>query len=476
MHFCVSGENEERALYKNIDEYKVQMKKRLITAILLITLWALSAQYDILQANQMKIKVSIVGAVEQPGIYKFDPDSRLSEVYNLLELQRKAINETAVLNEQESAVPDVQKTEYSLRKIKLKRGGIERVIDLHDYLYHGDMSVNPIIVDGDIIHLSPAEYNLEIYGEVVFPGEYELLAGDKISDLIDQARGLTEAARLDSAELVRIDYSSGEVTTIEFSPEDIERDGNSRANLQLQSGDRIYIRRKANYDNKYSVVVDGEAKYPGEYAIVPGKTTLYDILQQCGGAKSTGSVENGWLQRLAEEDSILYYDGEYARLEDRGFSELTMLELEYLKFKNRQMQGRIAADFAEILRSEGKEKDIYLQDNDLIYIPKKLATVEVSGAVLHPGSYRWAAGENYEYYIQLAGGFTNRARKTKLRVILEESGAWQKAEEEMPIQAGDQIFVPEKEEQDFWELTKETLSIMAQFATVVIAIINISTN
>jgi protein involved in polysaccharide export with SLBB domain len=331
-------------------------------------------------------------------------------------------------------------------------------------------------MDGDLIYLYPAEYNLEILGAVNSSGRYDLLAGDRISDLIELAQGLSESARKDSASLVRLDYETGETSASIFSPEKVITDTESSDNLFLQSGDRIYIRELAEYDSKYSVTVAGEAVYPGDFAIEPGKTTLYEILKACGGATELGSLKKAWLQRTSAIDSTDTSDPEYLRLMERSLLELTNMEREYLKFKSRQMEGKIAVDFSKLQQREATGSRIFLQDGDQIYIPVKSETVSIIGAVMHPGAYNWEPGQSFDHYIKLAGGYTNRARKQKVRIINDESGAWQKRDKLLVVNAGDQIFVPEKEEEDFWQLTKETLSILAQLATVVIAVVNIYNN
>jgi protein involved in polysaccharide export with SLBB domain len=224
------------------------------------------------------------------------------------------------------------------------------------------------------------------------------------------------------------------------------------------------------------VTIAGNAVYPGEYAIELGKTSLSEILKKSGGANRFGCLKYAYLQRQSDRDFTVIYDPEYNRLKDRTITELNMLEREYLKFKERELTGKIAVNF-EMLGEKGSgNADILLEDNDLIYIPNLVTTVEVSGAVLFPGAYKWQSGKNFEYYIEQAGGFTNRAEKGKIRLIIAESGSWLKKDKEYIIEQGDKVFVPEKEEFELWEMTKETLSIMAQLATVIIAIINIYAN
>lgn len=453
------------------------MKKKGSIILILLIILSLSAQLPTDFSAKMMIKVSIVGAVENPGVYTLEAGSRLSEAIQSAKDNSIEMNSLIARNKPLELENEVEADkEYSLRHIELRRKGKVIKIDLEKYFALGDLANNPQLKDEDLIYIPIATKNLSITGAVNAEGDYELATGDRITDLIAFALGLNESARLDSASLVRLDYQKGDITEFTFSPAMILADENSRENMLLQSGDRIYIRSMQDYESKFSVVVAGNAIHPGEYAIEPGKTTLYEILKKAGGANRLGSLKYAYLQRISERDTTIIYDPEYKRLADRSLLELSRMEIEYLKFKNRELSGKIVVDFTQQWHAEGSGEEVFLQDNDYIYIPESITTVEVSGAVLYPGAYKWESGKNYEHYIALAGGYTNRAKKSQTRLILAESGAWLKKDKEQVIEQGDKIFVPEKDEKELWEISKEALSIMAQLATVILAVINIYTN
>ncbi len=452
------------------------MRKILSVIIILFLIFGLIAQNLQIQPSSIMISVSIVGAVDQPGVYKLEPGSRLSEALQMADhISRE---NKSLLNEQHPKIgykePEETK-EYSLRNIELRREGEIRNIDLQKYFILGELANNPQLKDSDVIYVPAANKNLSIFGAVNVSGESELVKGDRIADLIELAQGLSEAARLDSASLVRLDYQTGNISEYQFSPSEILNNKNSRENLELQSGDRIYIRSLPEYESKFNVTVAGNALYPGKYAIIPGTTTLYEILKKCGGANKLGNLHRAYLQRISTRDTTVIHDPDYKRLIDKTSTEMSYEENEYLKFKNRELEGKIAVDFEALWKQGARYPAIMLEDNDYIYIPDKVTTVEVSGSVMYPGLYDWVAGENYKYYINQAGGFTNRAGKHEVRIILAKSGSWLKKDKERVLEMGDKVFVPEKEETNIWELTKETLSVMAQLATVLIAIININT-
>jgi len=429
----------------------------------------LVAQTSTVNQSSFLISVSVVGAIETPGIYKILPGSRVSEVLT-------RATQTEMMQEKEDKTSkQKQETEpfeikYSQRNITLLRGEEEIKIDLQQYFILGNINANPILRDNDVIRVPAATLNLSITGAVHKPGFFEYAKGDRISDLIDLAMGITEGAKLEESILVRQDFVTGELSELTFSLSAIFADRDCADNLALMNGDRIYIRTLENYETSYSVTVEGFAMYPGEYAIKEGETTLRDILIKCGGKRAEGSLKRAYLQRISE------LDPELDRVNTLDIAEKSSIESEYQKFKMREMAGKIIVDFEALWNDNADADNIILEDNDYIFIPHKVTTVEVSGAVINPGAYDFESGKNYQYYIELAGGLSDNAYKRKVRIIREDGGAWQNRDEEMIIAEGDLVFVPEKKEIDYWMRTKDVFSILAQFATVILAIQSIYTN
>jgi len=78
-----------------------------------------------------------------------------------------------------------------------------------------------------------------------------------------------------------------------------------------------------------------------------------------------------------------------------------------------------------------------LQPNDRVVIPLLRFSVFISGAVEHPGTFPYAPGRTYSYYITLAGGSTQDAPESIY--ITDVNGRMRDQRE--PIQSEDRIFV-----------------------------------
>jgi len=77
------------------------------------------------------------------------------------------------------------------------------------------------------------------------------------------------------------------------------------------------------------------------------------------------------------------------------------------------------------------------------------------------------------YAIEEAAGFAWKARKGKIRVIKSSTGEWLKPNKKDIIEVGDMIFIPEKKDYNYLEITKDVMQVIVGIATTIIVIENI---
>jgi protein involved in polysaccharide export with SLBB domain len=94
-------------------------------------------------------------------------------------------------------------------------------------------------------------------------------------------------------------------------------------------------------------------------------------------------------------------------------------------------------DLRDLLTSSVSPADIVLKANDRIVIPYLRFSVFVSGAVEQPGTYPYAPGRTYSYYVTLAGGSTQDAPEKIY--ITDVNGKMRDLKE--AIQSEDRIFL-----------------------------------
>ena len=125
---------------------------------------------------------------------------------------------------------------------------------------------------------------VEISGDVRAPGVYPLENQMRVSDLIRAGGNLAEAAYALEAELTRYSVTGGRERTIDVVKVDLDaiRRGDESADLMLREYDYLIINRVPEWDDTWTVSLEGEVQFPGEYRVRRGET-LRDVLQRAGG-------------------------------------------------------------------------------------------------------------------------------------------------------------------------------------------------
>lgn len=412
-------------------------------------------------------RVYVTGAVNYPGVYEANSTSRVSEVI------LKAggfINEDKELDNLQSSTTQVKFPPgiASHRNIIVKHvdGGIDTA-DVLIFEQAGDLRYNFKLTDGDevFVPLREEEVNLYgIFGGVRNPGYFEYSPRDSLKDLISLAHGLSINAASSTAELVRFSEDGKATTKTIIALKDI-LSGRS-PDIQLLPDDRIYIRTVKYYHEKQQVLIMGEIKFPGFYAIKPDSTYLTQIIEKAGGFTQLASLTEAEMTRFVSGEVI---DREFERLKQMLVADMSDLEYEYFKVKSRQKPGRVSVNFEELFNGGG-EGDIKLRDGDIIYIPRTSEVVVVSGEVANPGIISYHPRYNYLNYIELAGGYSFRADKGKVRVIKGVTGEWKKAKRKTRIDPGDAILIPEKKKIKYFSVIKDVVTFLGGTATVYLVI------
>ena len=133
-------------------------------------------------------KITIVGAVNNPGTYLVNPFTTIS-------------NSLAY----SGGIQNIG----SLRNIRLVRSnGDNFEFDLYDLLIYGDRTNDITIESGDVIIIGPASNFITISGLVKRPGTYEIAPGEDLSDLLKYSLGFAGGANVNKITLDKLDIES----------------------------------------------------------------------------------------------------------------------------------------------------------------------------------------------------------------------------------------------------------------------------
>ena len=175
----------------------------------------------------------------------------------------------------------------------LARVRIERVVAhdgfrLEDVRLAAGVSPDSVrLADQDLVTVLPlaarTDNTVTLDGVVRHPGDYELVSGMKLSQLVTRDRLLPEAD-LEHAEFRRIDpvTLAAQVSTLSLT-----KVWSGESDITLRPLDAVTVFSSARLPA--TVTIGGEVVRPGRYSITPGER-LSSILQRAGGATPRGSL------------------------------------------------------------------------------------------------------------------------------------------------------------------------------------------
>ncbi|TMQ69617.1 MAG: hypothetical protein E6K80_11120 [Candidatus Eisenbacteria bacterium] len=360
---------------------------------------------DVVFVELVKQRVGVQGEVVRPGVYE------ASEPLSLRALLALAGGPTPLAD---------------LTRVRIERVDPNGGFRLEDVALDHGHGIDPDslrLFDFDLVTVLPLAERMRnlvtLDGYVRHPGEYQLLPGMKLSDLIGGDRLLPEAD-LEHGELRRVDLATFHVEVRAFSPRRV-RAGEEDGPLQPMDGVTVFSSARL----PSTVSLEGEVTRPGAYTITPGER-MSDVLTRAGGVTPRGSLRAAVFRRRSaarDEASVTRGLDERQRIElarrriewiaagdSSGAAEAERAQAELLGRLDRQTEpGRVVLDLDAQGRWMRTGKDPMLEDGDRLIVPIEPATVAVLGNVMNPGALiaRRAAGA--AAYVRRAGGLARDA-------------------------------------------------------------------
>ena len=210
----------------------------------------------------------------------------------------------------------------------------------------------------------------------------------------------------------------------------------------------------------------GEVRRPGTFPIAEGETRLSEMVSAAGGflpGADLSAIRVHRASTMAAEK-----DPELDRLLRLSRSELTASEFEVLRTRLASLREDYRVDWARL--QADRNLDLLLRDGDLVRVERLVSSVRVDGEVRRPGLFNYEPGQSVEDCVAQAGGFTDRAWRSKIRVTRAVTGQTLLARNISRLDPGDFVWVPEKPDRTQWDQLQQLLTALAQVATIVIAV------
>ena len=420
--------------------------------------------------------VEVRGAVFRPGMYQMGGEV---ETVRTLIQQAEGVTEDAFTAH---AVMHRLKPDRTLEVIQVDVDGIMngRVADIP-------------LKNEDVLYIPSKkelqeDLTLTIHGEVMYPGIYKYADNETLEDLVLQAGGLKETASLMKVDVARrivdqrLTTSSDTIAhTFSFALKDgFVIDG--EPGFVLKPYDEIYVRKSPGFYKQQNVHVDGEVLFAGTYTLSKKNERVSEIIKKAGGLSNMAYPQGARLERRLTE------------LERKRVAEIMKLQREQREDEIRSQaikSGKSISDLKQLASTDnyeipdfypvgieldkaianpGSDADIVLREGDRLTVPVYNGTVKINGEVMYPNTVAYKEGKGVNYYIDLAGGFSGKAKKSRIYIIYM-NGDVAKAGHGVKVKPGCEIVVPQKSMSkmstaESISLISGTASIAAMIATI----------
>ena len=247
-------------------------------------------------------RIYILGQVSRPGEYQ------LRQAVGIMELLASAGGPT---------------NRADLAKVVVIRGKTEAMqLNLLE-AFATNRNPDVKLLAGDVLFIPETDRRTVILGQVNRPGAYEMLVGQRVSDLIAAAGGPTQRAAPDKAFIVR-----GQ----EQIPVNLQKvlAGDVASNLQLQPGDMMVVPESQN-----RIAVMGAVRGPGTFNLIENMK-LIDAVAAAGGPTDRANI-----------------------------TQIVIVRVEGGKPKP------ITANLDQALKGSDVNQNIVLQTGDVIFVPER---------------------------------------------------------------------------------------------------------
>ena len=411
-------------------------------------------------ANMVEVK----GAVFRPGMYQVG--GNITTVRELLESCEGVTEEAFTAH----AVMHRMKEDRTLQVIAVDIDGIMKGTV-------PDLALKP----NDVLFIPTKQEMMEeqtitIHGEVQYPGVYKYAENETLEDFVLQAGGLKQ-----TASTVKVDVARRVSNPKAFQTDSIIartysfalKDGfviDGEPGFTLMPFDEVYVRKSPGFYQQQNVVVEGEVMFSGTYTLERKNQRLSDLIKAAGGVNDRAYTKGARLERRFTPEERMRTEALLKMAKTQSGSKDT-IDVKKIDIGDVYYVG---IELNKALAQPGCDEDIVLREGDRLIVPQYTSTVKISGDVMYPNTVGYQKGKKAGYYIDQAGGWGNRAKKSHTFIIYMNGKVARVAHNAKP-EPGCEIFVPSKAERDP-RMLAQTLSIassVASFATIIATLANI---
>ena len=414
--------------------------------------------------NRYENMVEIKGAIFRPGMYNIGKD--INSVRTLIE-HAEGLTEEAFTNR---AIIHRMKSDRTLEVIAVDVKGIM------------DGSVADVPLKKNDVLFIPTKSEMQtkrtitIHGEVNYPGMYVYADHETLEDFILQAGGLKDKASIIKVDVARRILNPKAITTDSVIAKTYTfalKEGfviDGTPGFELQPFDEVYVRKSPGYSHQQNIQVEGNVMFAGTYTLSSKNERLSDIIKKAGGVTDLAYVPGARLERRITPDERLRMQT-VIKMAQMQSGKKDSLDMKKLDLGDTYYVG---IELDKALKEPGGDADLVLREFDRIIVPEYNGTIKISGDVMYPNTVAYEKGRKAGWYINQAGGWGNRAKKSHTYIVYM-NGTVAKVGHNAKVRPGCEIIVPSKPESSGKSLT-QWLSIgtsVASIATMIATMANL---
>ncbi|WP_072223168.1 polysaccharide biosynthesis/export family protein [Campylobacter coli] len=394
------------------------------------------------------VSVFVTGSVNAPGLYQgLSSDSAI-----------QYLDKAGGINLEYGSFRDIQ---------ILRNNAVIKKIDLYDFLLKGQMDLFPFR-SGDVVLVGNVQSYVFVNGDVQRPFRFEL--ANDIKTLFDLAR-VAGAKPIVTNAILRSYGNDHKLEVSAYNKMQFSK-------VLLKTGDEVQFNPEYISQN-ISITVNGE--HSGLKTLVVRKgTTLEDVSRLI---VANGQSDMNALQVFRKSVAKTQKDLINAQLKELETLALTSPSVTSQGAAIKAEQAKLILEFiqrARELEPKGqividKPKsygEVILEEGDTINVPSKNNLIIVQGEVTLPGAFVYNKGEDLKYYINLAGGYGERADTSKVLVI-RNNGKAQRYSGSVDMMPGDSVLVLPKVESENLQIFSMLTQILYQIAVATNVVLNI---
>ena len=414
-------------------------------------------------------KISITGAVYQPGNYAYKDGMTVLDLINKAAgIRDEAYLNRAILFRTLNRV-DKQSVNFSLKDILEQKQTIP--LQANDSLH---------IYGRDSLSL---KYFVRIEGAVRKPQQVPFAKGMTPEDLIIIAGGFIEGADHSQVQVARQTNDTNFKIISNIQNITLSENLEGKQSIELEPYDIVTVRFQKGYTPQQIVKIEGEIAFPGSYAILSKEERISSLIERAGGFAPYAYIEGATLLRKKGREKEDNAQEKQLKKLKKVDKELSIIETEENTEDKKQKEKndekneyRVGINLKRIMNNKNSYEDLILKEDDVLIIPSEKQTIEVKGLVLAPSLVRYERGKSTKSYINSAGGFSDNAQKRSVYVMYSNGDV--KGTKKFlffknypKVAPGAIVIVPEKPERKGMSTT-ETVSITTAITTLAILIYN----